>query len=85
METIEEDYADLKGVLPLGEYAELDNEVLGQLLRTLNPSASITGKHSKPMTALMGTIQFTVRAGLSARTSNRSSKGQESLSVVRAT
>ena len=37
METIEEDYADLKGVLPLREYAELDNEVLGQLLRTLNP------------------------------------------------
>lgn len=37
METIEEDYEDLKGVLPLGEYAELDNEVLGQLLRTLNP------------------------------------------------
>jgi len=37
METIEEDYEDLKGVLPLGEYAELDNDVLGQLLRTLNP------------------------------------------------
>ncbi len=37
METIEEDYAGLKGVLPKGEYAELDNEVLGQLLRTLNP------------------------------------------------
>ena len=37
METIEEDYQDLKGVLPLGEYAELDNDVLGQLLRTLNP------------------------------------------------
>lgn len=37
METIEEDYEDLKGVLPLSEYAELDNEVLGQLLRTLNP------------------------------------------------
>jgi type I restriction enzyme M protein len=37
METIEEDYEDLKGVLPLGEYAELDNAVLGQLLRTLNP------------------------------------------------
>jgi len=37
METIEEDYKDLKGVLPLGEYAELDNDVFGQLLRTLNP------------------------------------------------
>lgn len=37
METIEEDYEGLKGVLPTGEYSELDNDVLGQLLRTLNP------------------------------------------------
>ncbi len=37
MDTIEEDYDGLKGVLPKGEYSELDNEVLGQLLRTLNP------------------------------------------------
>ena len=37
METIEEDYEGLKGVLPRGEYSELDNDVLGQLLRTLNP------------------------------------------------
>jgi type I restriction enzyme M protein len=37
MESIEEDYATLKGVLPKAEYQELDNEVLGQLLRTLNP------------------------------------------------
>ena len=37
MDTIEEDYEGLKGVLPRSEYAELDNEVLGQLLRTLNP------------------------------------------------
>ena len=37
MESIEEDYEGLKGVLPRSEYAELDNEVLGQLLRTLNP------------------------------------------------
>lgn len=37
MEFIEEDYATLKGVLPKAEYQELDNEVLGQLLRTLNP------------------------------------------------
>ena len=37
METIEEDHASLRGVLPKGEYQELDNAVLGQLLRTLNP------------------------------------------------
>lgn len=37
METIEEDYQSLRGVLPKGEYQELDNAVLGQLLRTLNP------------------------------------------------
>lgn len=37
MESIEEDYATLKGVLLKAEYQELDNEVLGQLLRTLNP------------------------------------------------
>ncbi len=37
MDTIEEDYDGLKGVLPKGEYSELDNEVIGQLLRTLNP------------------------------------------------
>jgi type I restriction enzyme M protein len=37
MESIEDDYASLKGTLPKAEYQELDNEVLGQLLRTLNP------------------------------------------------
>lgn len=37
MESIETDYQNLRGVLPKGEYQELDNEVLGQLLRTLNP------------------------------------------------
>ncbi|UKL00597.1 N-6 DNA methylase [Brevibacillus brevis] len=37
MESIEEDYETLRGVLPKSEYQELDNEVLGQLLRTLNP------------------------------------------------
>jgi type I restriction enzyme M protein len=37
MESIEKDYQSLKGVLPKNEYQELDNEVLGQLLRTLNP------------------------------------------------
>ncbi|MEX0780081.1 MAG: N-6 DNA methylase [Balneolales bacterium] len=37
MESIENDYDNLKGVLPEGEYQELDNEVLGHLLRTLNP------------------------------------------------
>ena len=37
MESIEEDYDNLRGVLPKSEYQELDNDVLGQLLRTLNP------------------------------------------------
>ncbi|KAF5425764.1 type I restriction enzyme M protein, partial [Candidatus Methanomarinus sp.] len=37
MEFIEVDYDNLRGVLPKSEYQELDNDVLGQLLRTLNP------------------------------------------------
>lgn len=37
MESIEADYETLRGVLPKGEYQELDNAVLGQLLRQLNP------------------------------------------------
>jgi type I restriction enzyme M protein len=37
MESIEGDYENLRGVLPKSEYQELDNGVLGQLLRTLNP------------------------------------------------
>lgn len=37
MESIEEDYETLRGVLPKEEYLELDNEILGQLLRALNP------------------------------------------------
>ena len=37
MDTIEGDYATLRGVLPKQEYQELDNAVIGQLLRTLNP------------------------------------------------
>ena len=37
MESIEKDYTSLEGVLPKNEYQELDNQVLGQLLRTLNP------------------------------------------------
>lgn len=37
MESIEDDYDTLRGVLPQSDYQELDNEVLGQLLRTLNP------------------------------------------------
>lgn len=37
MESIEGDYDNLHGVLPKSEYQELDNTVLGQLLRTLNP------------------------------------------------
>lgn len=37
MESIEQDYETLSGALPKAEYQELDNQVLGQLLRTLNP------------------------------------------------
>ena len=37
MESIEADYENLRGVLPKTEYQELNNPVLGQLLRTLNP------------------------------------------------
>ncbi len=37
MESIEKDYENLRGVLPKNEYQELDDDVLGQLLRTLNP------------------------------------------------
>ena len=37
MASIEEDYDSLRGVLPKSEYQELGNDVLGQLLRTLNP------------------------------------------------
>jgi len=37
MESIEIDYETLRGVLPKQEYRELDNEILGQLLRALNP------------------------------------------------
>ncbi len=37
MESIEADYNNLHGALPKSEYQELSNDVLGQLLRTLNP------------------------------------------------
>ena len=37
MESIETDYESLRGALPKSEYQELDNDVLSQLLRTLNP------------------------------------------------
>ena len=37
MESIEADYTNLRGELPKSEYQKLDNDVLGQLLRTLNP------------------------------------------------
>ena len=39
MESIEADYESLRGALPKSEYQALDNEVLGDLLRTLNPDA----------------------------------------------
>ena len=37
MESIEADYATLRGSLPKAEYQEVDNAVLGDLLRALNP------------------------------------------------
>ncbi len=37
MESIEADYEALRGALPKDEYQQLGNDVLGQLLRTLNP------------------------------------------------
>ena len=37
MDSIEADYENLRGILPKSEYQELDNDVLGQLLCTLNP------------------------------------------------
>ena len=37
MESIEADYETLRGVLPKGDYQKLDNDVLGDLLRKLNP------------------------------------------------
>ena len=39
MESIESDYENLHGVLPKNEYQDLDNNVLGQLLRTFNDDA----------------------------------------------
>ena len=39
METIETDYPALLGVLPKGEYQELDNEVLGTLINTFDDAA----------------------------------------------
>ena len=39
MESIEKDYESLAGTLPKGEYTELDNNVLGSLLRVFNDPA----------------------------------------------
>ncbi len=39
MEAVEADYETLQGVLPKSEYQELDNDVLGNLLRTFNDPA----------------------------------------------
>lgn len=39
MELIEKDYTSLAGTLPKGEYNDLDNEVLGNLLRIFNDPA----------------------------------------------
>lgn len=37
MESIESDYESLKGILPKSEYHELNDEVLANVMRTLNP------------------------------------------------
>ena len=37
MESIEDDYDSLRGILPKSEYQALNNDVLGDLLRKLNP------------------------------------------------
>ena len=39
MEGIERDYVTLRGALPKAEYQELDNDVIGQILRTFNDPA----------------------------------------------
>ena len=39
MESIEADYSSLEGTLPKSEYTELDNDVLGNLLRVFNDPA----------------------------------------------
>ena len=39
MEGIEKDYQTLRGAVPKAEYQELDNDVLGQILRTFNDPA----------------------------------------------
>jgi len=39
METIEDDYTGLKGVLPKQEYQSIPADLLGDLIRTLNPEA----------------------------------------------
>ncbi len=44
MESIEADYKTLDGVLPKTEYQELDNDVLGKLLRIFNDPALKTAK-----------------------------------------
>ncbi|MCA9452368.1 MAG: N-6 DNA methylase [Nitrospiraceae bacterium] len=44
MESIEKDYDNLRGILPKSEYQELEKQVLGQLLRTLNPEELKTVK-----------------------------------------
>ncbi|MCA9458297.1 MAG: N-6 DNA methylase, partial [Nitrospira sp.] len=44
MESIEKDYGNLGGILPKSEYQEVDNQVLGKLLRTLNPDELKTVK-----------------------------------------
>lgn len=44
MDAIEADYPTLDGVLPKSEYQELDNDVLGNLLRTFNDPALKTAQ-----------------------------------------
>jgi type I restriction enzyme M protein len=44
MDAIEADYETLQGVLPKSEYQELDNDVIGNLLRTFNDPALKSAK-----------------------------------------
>ena len=51
MESIEADYDSLRGVLPKSEYQELDNAVLGQLLRTLSRNSVGVVATERPQSA----------------------------------
>ena len=73
MESIEADYDSLRGVLPKSEYQELDNDVLGQLLRTLNPdelkkvSGDVFGRIYEYFLTQLPTRRLTTAASFSRR------------------